>query len=189
MEDYYRSEKKNNRKDNVKRCKECGVRIGAVATHCMIHYRSKFRKMLTALSVVVLRPSIIAAGVNLTNTGNVTLQWDRSTSDLLTNSVTYRVYARTNTIGTNSIAVTNIFTGTNLSVSLTNMNAGRWRFYAVASQGGVESLPSNEIVYIVPTNAPTAPNQFAVVYLETTVDYTNWTSFEAFRARIYRPSE
>lgn len=129
--------------------------------------------------VLFLGSCVPVKAANLTNAGNVKLAWDASPEDLRTNGFTYSLTASNLTAG-----VTNIAVGTNLTASITNMNAGRWTFYALAHQGGLESAPSNLVLYDVPTNRPTAPGQNRILFLDATLDLTNWNTFTGFRLRL-----
>lgn len=142
------------------------------------------RGVLLCLSALLLAPLALAA--NLTNQASVTLAWDRSADDFITNGISYRVYATNIAF---SASATNMTAGTNVAVTFTNLAAGNWKFYAVAVQANLESLPSNIIFYTVPTNAPAPPGKFATVYLENSMilTVTNWSDLGFFRARIYIP--
>jgi hypothetical protein len=129
--------------------------------------------------VLFLGSCVPAKAANQTNAGNVKLAWDASADDYRTNGVTYSLTA------SNAIAgVTNIAVGTNLTASITNLDAGRWVFFATAKQGGIESLPSNLVYYDVPTTRPTAPGQNRILFLDSTLDFVNWYPFAGFRLRL-----
>lgn len=127
-----------------------------------------------------------AMAANLTNLASVTVAWERSTDDQLTNGITYKVYASQPAF---LLTTTNVLAGTNTSVTFTNLAPGTWRFFGVSVWANLESLPSNSAYYVVPTNAPSPPGKFAIVYLEQNdiLTGTNWNNFGNFRARIYIP--
>ena len=152
---------------------------------------SRFGNGLKALAgiVLLLCALVVSHAASLTNKASFTLGWDRSPSDYLTNYVTYKVYGGTNFVGTNLTVITNFSAGTNLSVTITNIAPGKWTFYATASQLGMESLPSPTLSVTVPSNAPSPPGTFVMVYLENEniLTVTNWSDLGLFRARIYIP--
>lgn len=129
----------------------------------------------------------LAGAANLTNRASVTLAWDRSPADYLTNGVTYKVYAGTNLSGGLVQSITNAFAGTNTSVTFTNLPSATWFFTATASQGGLESDFSNIASYTIPVDKPAPPGRIAVVHLEALLTATNWSDLGQFRARIYIP--
>lgn len=125
----------------------------------------------------------------LTHQASVTLAWDRSPNDQLTNGVTYKVYAGTNLVSGNLVSITNAYAGTNTSVTFTNIAPAVWYFQATASQAGLESIPSNRAIFTVPSAPPAPPGTFAVIFLENSnvLTVTNWSDLGMFRARIYIP--
>lgn len=137
-------------------------------------------RLIVVAGVLSLGACAPVHAANLTNAGNVTLAWDRSPSDLLTNGVTYSL----NVSNLTTLWGTNILTGTNTSLALTNMDAGRWAFTALASQGGIASLPSNTALYDVPASRPLAPSQMRIVFVDTSLDLVNWFPFTALRVRL-----
>lgn len=124
---------------------------------------------------------------NLTNTAYVTLVWDRSPDDQVTNGMTYRVYAGTNLISGSVNSITNFNASNNTSVSITNLPPATWYFTATALQGGIESDFSNIASVMVPKVKPRPPGAMATMYLEMTLDLTNYTDVGMFRARIFVP--
>ena len=141
--------------------------------------------MIKFLLLFLISPSLLAA--NLTNLVNVTLAWDRSLDDQLTNGMTNRVYAGTNMVGGLVNSVTNVNAGTNTSVTFTNMQPATWFFTATALQGGLESDFSNIAIFTIPSVRPRPPGSLATMYLELILDLTNYTDVGMFRARIFVP--
>jgi hypothetical protein len=131
--------------------------------------------------------TLTASAANLTNLAYITLGWDRSPDDRLTNGITYRVYSGTNLTAGSINVLTNVFAGTNTSVSITNLPPATWFFHATAFQGGMESLPSNIASVTVPATRPRPPGNFATMFLEMTLDLTNYSDVGFFRAKIYIP--
>jgi hypothetical protein len=138
-------------------------------------------------SLILLLSALTVSAANPTNQANVTLAWDRSPDDLLTNGISYRVYAGTNLVSGAVNSITNINSGTNISVTFTNMQPATWYFSATALQGGIESLPSNIAIYSIPSVRPRPPGSLATVFLELTLDLTNYTDVGMFRAKIFVP--
>ena len=137
-------------------------------------------------TICLLLFCLVGKAANLTNLATVTLVWDASPEDYRTNNAFYRVYAGTNFgVSTDlSLALTNAYAGTNLSVTLTNLAPGTWTFVATAFSGGLESVPSNPAVYTIRATPPGAPGRMATVFLDTTINMTDWTERGFFRARI-----
>jgi len=126
-------------------------------------------------------------GANPTNSAFIVLAWDRSPDDLLTNGMTYRVYAGTNLVSGAVNSLTNFNAATNTSISITNLAPATWHFTATALQGGVESDFSNIASVTVPKVKPRPPGAMATMYLEMTLDLTNYTDVGMFRAKIFIP--
>ncbi len=120
-----------------------------------------------------------ARAANPTNQGNVTLGWDRSPDDTLTNGLAYRIYAATNASFAGAVVA---YTGTNTATTITNLTATRWFFQSTAIQGGIESDPSSVTIYTVPVVKPRPPGSTFVIHLESTLNFTNWTDMGGFRA-------
>tara|TARA_R110000868_G_scaffold341505_2_gene602366 strand:+ start:455 stop:892 length:438 start_codon:yes stop_codon:yes gene_type:complete len=139
------------------------------------------------LPILLLIGSVAAFAANPTNSAFIVLAWDRSPDDRLTNGISYRVYAGTNLVSGAVNSITNINSGTNISVTFTNMQPATWYFSATALQGGVESLPSNIAIYSIPSVRPRPPGSLATVFLELTLDLTSYTDVGMFRARIFVP--
>lgn len=123
-----------------------------------------------------------AFAANPVNLGNGTFGWDRSPDDFLTNGVVYRLYAGTNVTGGIINGLTNAYTGTNISVTLTNIAPGTWYFATTAVQGGIESDFSNVLPYFVPALKPRPPGKMFMIYTQATLNFTNWIDMGAFRA-------
>ena len=126
-------------------------------------------------------------GANPLHTANVTLRWDRSPEDQLTNNFIYQVYAGTNLMSGMMNSITNVNAGTNTQVTFTNMPPATWYFAATASQAGRESDMSNIAVYVIPSAKSKPPGAMATMYLEMTLDLTNYTDVGMFRAKIFVP--
>lgn len=133
-----------------------------------------------AVLVLLLGSCETIRAANLTNAGSVKLAWDRSATDTLTNGVTYFLSASNQS----TLTATNVLTGTNTTITLTNMDAGRWVFAAYAQQGGLISTNSNLLFYDVPAVPPFAPGQLRTIFLDYTIDLSTFTPFAGFRARI-----
>lgn len=136
---------------------------------------------------ILLLSALTAFAANPTNSAFVVLAWDRSPDDQLTNGLTYRVYAGTNLTSGLVNSITNFNASTNTSVSITNLQPATWYFTATALQGGVESDFSNITSVTVPKVKPRPPGAMATMYLEMTLDLTNYTDVGMFRARIFVP--
>lgn len=117
----------------------------------------------------------------------VTLQWDPSPDN-----AQYYLYAGTNSFYrtntplplTNYVAKVNC--GTNLTCSLTNLTPGKiFYFVATAYTNNLESLPSNEVIYVTP-NIPAPPGGLRTVYVEYSGEIvsTNWQNVGYFRIKI-----
>jgi hypothetical protein len=104
-------------------------------------------RILVLLLGVWLMEPLPVAGQAVTNAAPITLGWDPSSDPGVQG---YAVYYGPTTAGN----LTRIPTGTNLFCRLTNLVVGTtYRIYAVSySALGVESLPSNEVLY-----KPTVP--------------------------------
>jgi len=94
---------------------------------------------------------------------SVKLTWNASPSVGVTNYVLHG--------GTNDFVLVTVSCGTNLVCTLTNIVAGQWRFYCTAQKDGVESGPSNILLFEVP-RAPENLRTIAVQYSFTLG--TNW---------------
>jgi hypothetical protein len=138
--------------------------------------------------LLLLLFTLTANAASLTNLAYVALGWDRSADDQITNGVTYRIYAGTNMVGTNINSLTNFNALGNTNITITNLPPATWFFTASALQGGIESDFSNIAVVTVPKNKPRPPGKFATMYLEMTLDLTNYTDVGHFRAKIYIPN-
>ena len=106
--------------------------------------------------------------------GSVRLEWDPSPSPGVTN---YVIKAGTNSVqtgGTNWLAVS---TGTNRTVRIEALAAGRWFFHAVAVADGVESDPSNE----VQVEFPAPPANARTVAVESIPSLSATNRIELFR--------
>lgn len=148
----------------------------------LYHMKKKY-----ALSVLVLLALVAPSwAASLTNTGSATLAWDRSPDDNATNILTYRIFAGTSFASTTnaSLSTTNVFAGTNTTITITNLVPGLWYFTGRAIQGGVESDSSGYTSYIVPSAKPRPPGTPITIILESTLDFTNWTDVGSFRARL-----
>lgn len=160
----------------------------------MNEHRSTVQKSLSAyrtvLAVVLLCcVGLLAYAANPANLASVTLAWNASPDDYRTNNVFYCVYAGTNAALATDItkALTNAPAGTNLSVVMTNLAAGQWVFVATAKSGGLESGPSNPAYYTIRSTPPSPPAQLATVFLDASINMTNWTDLGFFRVRIVQP--
>ena len=131
--------------------------------------------------------TVNAFAANPTNLAFITLAWDRSPDDQLTNGLTYRIYAGTNLVSGLVNSITNFNASTNQAVSITNLPAATWYFTATALQGGLESDFSNIASLTVPKTKPRPPGSLGSVFMEMTLDLTNYTDVGLFRARIFVP--
>jgi len=170
MEAYYAAAKRDNSKGNVRRCPDCGVRIGGVARHCGIHWRA--RKAIAATAAACLLA--VAAQAQ-----SIRLAWDASTSPGVTN---YVLYAHTNTLAATNLsaAVVKQSVGTNLTATIEDIKPGHWWFVATAVGSGVESGPSNSVNVEVP-KPPAAMRTIVVQYSGT---LTNFYDVGFFRLRL-----
>lgn len=136
------------------------------------------KRLITLLMLV----APLAFGANLTYLGNGTFGWDRSPDDLITNGVYYRLYAGTNLVAGSVNNLTNTYTGTNVTVTVTNLAPATWYFSVTATQGGLESTNSNVLPYFVPALPPRPPGKMFMIYLQSTLNFTNWENMGNFRA-------
>lgn len=137
--------------------------------------------------ILFLLLTLSASAASLTNLAYITLAWDRSPDDQLTNGMTYRIYAGTNLVLGAVNSITNFNAATNTSIAITNLAPATWHFTATALQGGLESDFSNIASVTVPKVKPRPPGVMATMYLEMTLDLTNYTDVGMFRARIFVP--
>lgn len=98
---------------------------------------------------------------------NVMLAWDASTTAGVTN---YMLYASTNTLNATNLSTALVIrpAGNNLNAFITGINSARWFFVVTTIKDGQESLPSNLVIYdvpsipAVPANARTVAIQYGV---------------------------
>jgi len=154
-------------------CRKLGLR----SIVDIVHYGVARLGVPLMFALVIL--ALPAKGANLTNLGNVTLGWDRSPDDFLTNGVSYKILASTNA---NFSGASVAWTGTNTICTLTNIAPAVWYYEAMANQGGIDSDPSNVVVFYVPALKPRPPGKMFMVHLESTLDFTNWSDMGNFRA-------
>jgi len=121
---------------------------------------------------------IIAASLTNLIGGQVKLAWDASPTPGVTN---YTVCAGTNAI-TFDNALVRVSTGTNQTVSVSNLAPATWQFMVVAQKDGVVSDPSNVVVAEVPR--PPATMRTVIPQWSGTVASTNWQDVGFFRVRI-----
>ena len=108
--------------------------------------------VLTLLAIVTLATPSMAQGANLA-TNTVTLAWNASPSESVTN---YTVY-----IGTASGVYTGtVLAGTNLTCTVSNLLPGvLYYFTATAEDQWVKSDYCNEISCLIPRSKPIPPSQ------------------------------
>lgn len=150
------------------------------STAQIVHYGiARLGVPLLFAFLLLFSPAIKAA--NPSNLGNGTFAWDRSPDDLLNNGTIYRLYIGTNVTGGVLTSLTNAYTGTNVSVTLTNLAPAMWYLAVTASQGGLESAQSNILPYYVPAVPPRPPGKLFMIYMQATFNFTNFTDMGAFR--------
>lgn len=117
-------------------------------------FQSRFSQFITAglgsliaLLFAVVGDEVAAAQPLPTNSPpfQASFAWDPSPDP----GVYYTLY-----LSNSPAAYTNVNVGTNLSARFGGMTNGNWKVFATAGKGGVESVPSNVILFIVPKPVP-----------------------------------
>lgn len=117
---------------------------------------------------------ILSAVAFATTAGSVRLAWDPSPSPGVTN---YVIKAGTNSVQSGNTNWFAVSTGTNCTVQIRSLAAGRWFFRAVAVADGVESEPSNQ----VEVEFPEPPTNFRTVAVESIPSLSATNHIELFR--------
>lgn len=111
--------------------------------------------------------------------GSTTLTWDASP----TPNVIYKLYGHTNSLNSTNLVTASVIvgTGTNRTVLVDQIVAPtQWYFVATAVLGGVESLPSNQLILQVPLDPP----NLRVAIMGAPTLTTGWTNLGFFYLKI-----